>query len=650
MIVKLLLKILLWAVAAFLAVVLVLLVFGGAILRGPLERLASAQLERDVKIGRLDLNVITLTPGVHVSDLKVANAVWVNGKDGVSAPPMIDMGDLNVALRLLPLFTGKVVLAELGIENSSVSLLRETGGRANWAFGSSKKAEEPVSGATPLALPVIEHLYVKNSRLELKDALSKITFDGGFVTEESNSRTGTPFSLSGKGMLNKQPFVLELQGGALASAIANQTYPFHLDIKHGATRITAKGQFIRPLDFGDFTAAMTLSGRNLADLYYLTGLALPATRAYDLKGELNRNGAVYTLDKLAGKLGASDLSGKLSVDTAGKRPMLTADLQSRLLDPADAGVVFGGATNDAGEVVAPRFILPDSPLELARLRGMDARVTYKATAVNVDSLPLKQVDLTLALDAGKLTISPLAVTLPQGTVSGSLVIDGSKDVPAMDIDVKLSGARLEDFMAKAGQPNAIEGPIVARVKMAGVGNSFHKAASTANGTAAVVIPHGQIRQAFAELLGINAARGLGLLLTGDQKQIGLRCGIASFEAKDGLMTGQHIVFDTETVVAVGSGTINLADESLDLSLRGKPKEIRIGRLLTPIKVGGTLSDPSLGVGITELGVQAGVATAIGAVLNPLAAIIPFLDAGLAEDANCGALMRDARDAGVKTGK
>jgi hypothetical protein len=39
-----------------------------------------------------------------------------------------------------------------------------------------------------------------------------------------------------------------------------------------------------------------------------------------------------------------------------------------------------------------------------------------------------------------------------------------------------------------------------------------------------------VREAFAELTGINVTRGLGLLLTEDQSTIAIRCGVASFRS------------------------------------------------------------------------------------------------------------------------
>jgi hypothetical protein len=57
--------------------------------------------------------------------------------------------------------------------------------------------------------------------------------------------------------------------------------------------------------------------------------------------------------------------------------------------------------------------------------------------------------------------------------------------------------------------------------------------ATADGTFVVVVSQGQIRQAFAELLGINIARAL---LMDNRQQTDVRCAVAEFSARDGVLT------------------------------------------------------------------------------------------------------------------
>jgi hypothetical protein len=58
-------------------------------------------------------------------------------------------------------------------------------------------------------------------------------------------------------------------------------------------------------------------------------------------------------------------------------------------------------------------------------------------------------------------------------------------------------------------------------------------------------------------------------------------------------------------------------------------------------VQGRLQDPQFGVKGGQVAAQTGIAAALGALITPLAALLPFVDPGLAEDADCGALIAQA---------
>lgn len=163
-------------------------------------------------------------------------------------------------------------------------------------------------------------------------------------------------------------------------------------------------------------------------------------------------------------------------------------------------------------------------------------------------------------------------------------------------------------------------------------------AASADGDVTLVVPNGEIREAFAELTGINVTRGLGLLLSDDQGKIDIRCGVGSFRVSNGIARAQRIVVDTETMLIAGSGTVSLRDETLDLQLQGDPKEVRLVRLAAPITISGRLRDPEVGIDAGDAATQGGVAALLASLVAPLAAILPFVDAGLAEDADCAALL------------
>jgi hypothetical protein len=220
-------------------------------------------------------------------------------------------------------------------------------------------------------------------------------------------------------------------------------------------------------------------------------------------------------------------------------------------------------------------------------------------------------------------------------------------MPVTELDLRLTNARIEQLIpATAGGGIPLTGALTGRARLTGAGDSVHRAFANANGEVMVVVPGGEIREAFAELMGINVVKGLGLLLSKNQDKTPIRCAVAHFDAKGGVLTADRIVFDTGPVLGTGSGSINMGTERLDFRLQGHPKTFRLVRLMAPITVKGPIRGPKLGVEPGKAIAQGGLAVALGAVISPLAAVLPFIDPGLAKDANCGALIAEGQRQGV----
>jgi AsmA family protein len=65
------------------------------------------------------------------------------------------------------------------------------------------------------------------------------------------------------------------------------------------------------------------------------------------------------------------------------------------------------------------------------------------------------------------------------------------------------------------------------------------------------------------------------------------------------------------------------------------------RLRSPIEIHGTLAHPEIGLEPGHVLAQAGSAAALATLLTPIAAVLAFVDKGLAKDANCAALTQEA---------
>ena len=609
---------------------------------------------RSVNIdGPVTVHLFSLNPQLSVEGFSLGNAPWAGDK------PIMTVHKFDATLSLKSVLKLHLIFPRVSIDTPVIDVERDASGRSNWEF-SQTGGNSSAGQSAPLHLPVIQELSLINGTLTAVDRIRKLTFNGQIsVQENQNAADNHALKLRGSGTLNAKPFQLVLDGEPLIGVDPSKPYSFETSITAADIKLRAHATIPHPFDLAALKATFRLSGSDMADVYYLTGLALPNTPPYEVSGTLVRDKLVFKIDDFRGRLGSSDIAGDVAIDTGAKRPKLTATLASKQLNMADLAAPLGteatpahkpnslasapGASSSAAaNAPPPALLLPDAELQVQRVRGMDADVHFDAAAVTAAKMPMRKVRFHLSLDDGKIVIDPLAFALPQGEFSGTIAIDAQGAVPQTSIDMKLSNVELAEFRPKSGKDAPFEGRLLGRIKLHGAGNSVHKAAADSEGEVTFVVPQGEMKEALAELTGIDLSRGLGLILTKNENKTDIRCGVASFKASDGNLKASTFVIDTTNVLVTGQGDINLKDETLDLSLQGKPKKARMLRLRTPITLRGTLLQPKIGVNPGKLAAQTGGAVALGALLTPVAALLAFVDGGLAKDANCSALIADAK--------
>ena len=596
-------------------------------MRGPIGRWLSHRTGREIRIdGNLAVNLFTWQPSADASGLFIGNPKWVGAPQAASAK------EFRIEIRLVPLFRGRLVVPFVKIDEPDILVVRDADGRTNWD-------RSDVGPDQAYKLPPIRRFLIQNGHVKIDDAVRKLHFTGTVSSEENRGGGRSAFTLNGKGTLNTNKFTADVAGGPLINVDSSKPYDFSADIHSGETHAVVKGQVTQPFHLDRFTAQVNVSGPTLSDLYFLTGLALPSTPAYHLTMVVERNDTNYRLNDIDAVLGSSDLRGNLTVDTSQKIPALAGKMASRVLTFSDLGPLVRGGQ----PAVASKYLLPDTPMHTERLRQTNAEVDYSAATVKSRDFPLTSLDTHISLQNAVLNLKPLAFGFTQGKLAGSIKIDARKQVPTSTVDARFSDLHAENFIKSADKP--ISGVLQARAVLTGTGTSVHAAASNANGTFTAVVPKGGMRHSLAEWTGVDLLTALSLNLAGDNSNTNLRCAVASFDAKNGVMTSQGFVIDTDPVRVDGAGHIDLADESLGLELQGKPKSFQLMRLRAPITLSGPWAHPAIGLKPGPAVAQGGAAVALG-FLNPLASLLAFVDPGMAKDANCGPLLAQAKAQGA----
>jgi uncharacterized protein involved in outer membrane biogenesis len=623
-------------------VVLVVLLFQWNWLKGPIEARLGRATGKEVTIAGDIHGQWRWHPRIVFDDVQIRDPAWKGEGEQVGK---IEHAEIVVSVPAL--LRGGLELPEIRLIKPELALARRPDGSANWTLN---LPDDSGGGGGPK----IGNLQIEQGKLALQDALKKLGIDAQLQTVSDKDGNGR-IRMVGKGTYKNARFELKFEGGSVLNLRdTTEPYKVNIDATAGRTRATAVGTVVDPLKLAGLNLQTTLEGANAADLFPLAGIAAPDTPPYKLSGTLLRKGTVFTYQKFAGTVGDSDLAGNLQFDTGRDRMLISGDLHSKTLKLKDLGLVVGApagtasrqGVNEEQRALAERFrnsdrVLPDASLDFARVRSVDADVTLKAQSLDAPGLPLEDLDLRVRLENSLLALKPLKVGVAGGRAEGGVVIDARQDKVKTDYDLRLSGFKFEEILRRAGVPGHGSGIINGRIQLVGEGNSVRRSLGAADGQVSAVMEGGQLSSVATELIGLDIAEAIGFAVQGD-KTFPVRCVVADFNVRDGLMDPRALVIDTTDTLVLGEGDISLKREALNLRIVANPKDASPLTARTPITIGGTFRHPAIGIDPGPLLVKGGIAAALSAVLTPVGAALAFVDPGEGkQDSDCRGMITEA---------
>jgi uncharacterized protein involved in outer membrane biogenesis len=602
-------------VAALVVVLLAVLLLVQDHLKGPIVRYVAGQSQREIRVdGAFKASLLSLHPRIVADGVVIGNPAWM--------PPgqTAEIGHLELGYDLFPDFRLHTVV----MERATLHLMRLDNGHSNWQV-------RPPGSGRGTGPPLIHSLRMPKARVFYDDARRRLKFDGILTAQDLPQGGPTPpLRIEGAGQLNGRPTNFALNCDPLATVTRGKPYRFDFLEASSDTLLTGRGQVPQPFDFHYLDLVFESTGADMKDLYFLTGLSLPETGGYHFTGRFELRDRHLEFNDLQAHSGASDMHGTIVVETQrGGAPSHTRmDLRSKLLRLADLGAQAAGRAADPDN---QGRLFSNTPFQLQGTRKAIAEIGFHADTLQIGRTPVADLAAKVNINLGTIEVAPLSATVRDGKVTGGFKIDATHDVPRANVDLRVVHMKLA---------TSIEGPLQGRLTVEGKGNSLHDLAADAAGTVTAVLPHGEMRSSLAELAGLDL-RGLGMMATGNEENTGIRCGVASFEVKKGTLTAQRLLLDTDPVLITGEGTIDMDSEALDLRLVGRPKHPRL-RVRAPLLVHGTLRHPTFSTDARKPMAQAAGAIALGVLLTPVAAMLAFVDPGLARDSNCGALLAEVR--------
>ncbi|RCS29924.1 AsmA family protein [Rhodanobacter denitrificans] len=636
-------------------------------------------------------------PEFTARDIRIANPDWA------AQPQFAHLDALRFRLSLPALLAHRIEVPTLQLVRPTVDLERDKSGRASWDFAlpqstapSAWKLQlgtigfdqglitlddaanrvklqlvvEPLQQAIPYEQIVAQQSSAAREQAgKTAGAAATKAMAGSEATPErvgqATASTVYQFGWTAEGSYQGSPLKGKGRTGAvLALQDKSMPLPLQADLRIGDSHIALVGTLTDPLHLGALDVRLWFSGSSMARLYPITGITLPDTPPYategHLKAELHRHGSRYDYQGFRGRVGGSDLAGNLLFVTGGARPKLSGDLHSKLLQFADLAPLIGADSRagkerrgDATPQPADK-LLPVEPFRTDRWQAMDADVTFTgARIVRGAALPIDSLSTHLVMNNGALYLDPLSFSLAGGTVHSNLTLDGSRTPMRGVMKLDARHLKLKQLFPTFEPMRTSFGEINGDAALDAQGNSVAALLGSANGELKLLMNDGAISKTLLETAGLNVANIVIGKLFGD-KTVPINCAATDMAATNGLFDMRLFVFDTGDAVINVTGTVNFADEKLDLDVKPHTKGFRVFSLRSPLYVRGTLKDPDVGVHAGPLLARGAGAVALGVVAAPAAALLALVAPSHDDESDntCRTVLQQLRSSGnvMRAGK
>lgn len=600
---------------------------------------------------------IGFTPTLVVRDVTVQNAPWG------SQPELARIKRLEIKVKFFPLLAHRLDLIRVILIEPELLLETDTSGKSNLAVDAPAKdrtAEKRTdTGGWGLSRITFEEMRIEKGRITYINHESKKRYTAtvAVFTAGSTGPFGGPIRIEGRVAYNAESFEITGTVGSLAAfADPAVAWPVSLKVSTGDAVLALDGSVNDPLARRGLRFYFSLKSRDPAGLSRLSGLAkLPRVKGpLDISGRIVDTGKdAYSISDLKIMEGDNDLGGSVDLNLAGERPTVKATVSARKLDLRP----YIGKGPDAAKTSTRRErIFSDEPLPFGALDKADAQVTLRASQVLLPEIGLNDVNMGLTLKDGILDVNSLQALVGKGSVDARLSVNPQGKTVLLTSSVKLHKVDITYLANIVKAASGVEGNLDADIDIRARGSSVAGLMGTATGKAVFLMGKGRIHQKFVDLIGSDLPSGVFRLVNPFDKEkpyATINCFVGAFAMNNGLARATTFVLNTQYMVMVGDGTINLKTERLNLSLRPVPKEgigasligklgISAGELTRPFKLGGTLARPRLTIDPTRTAIALGATIGSITLFGPAAIAAALMGKTSDEETSCTAAISAAK--------
>jgi AsmA protein len=610
--------------------VLIVIVIGAAIIipfavpssfyRERVQIAASEALHREIALdGELELRLLPRIE-IRAGNVSIANA------EGFGEAPFAEMGEMRVAVKLRPLLSRRIEIAEFVLVDPVIRL-EQRGSRNNWTLAEAGQTPPPPAATgggfrRPGALPLeasLGDVRIENGTISYSDGSESHDITGLDLAIGLPSLDG-PLQLDGALNADGERLSFTARIASLRGFFEGRETGFLLDL--GGNLVTAHfdGKFLESSELA-LDGAFNTTVASIRNLAAFGGVDMPAgngLRRFSTSGRLGGDPTHIALTADAIQLDDITGSGTLNVNLETAKPRLDGTLSLAALDITPYLPEHEEDANPAATGIAP---WSDEAIDLAGFGLVDADLRLSVDTLKFREIEVSNTRLRLRVINSRLEANLTQIALYEGQGTADIIVNGRTRTPSYSLRADLTGLDAQPFLQAAAGFERLSGTGSLELAFTGSGQSQAAIMQSLAG-------NGQFSFADGAITGINIAQTIRNVssfvsgngnaaasdattpaATGENAQTDFTALTGTFNATAGRITNQDLLMLSPLLRVSGAGWVNLPDQTLDYrlqpravaSIQGQGGDRDLQGITVPVRIRGSFNNVSVGVDTQAVG-------------------------------------------------
>ena len=594
----------LFYLVALIAVLIAVVVFvpgviPAAAFKERIETQASAAVGREVTIGDdISFKLLPRT-AFRVTDLKIANA------EGFDGDHLVTVSEADIGVGIIPLILTRAVEVDRFIlTEPELNFMRKADGSANWDLSREGVNKEAANGEPGFRDISLGDVRIVGGKATYRDLAANATYaaDDIDVAIILNSLK-EPFELDGTMNFQGAPAMLDL----VLTSFEQISNGDAANLKYSATIGGTQTSGDLTVNFGEnfqFAGPVTFNAPDLPEFAGLAGVTFsdaPGFERLSFTGDVDGNNEALRLSNADIRFDEIEAQGVFNLDWTGARPLASGVLSTDKLDlrpymppPVESRQGF------------PEW--STTPMNFTSLRNVDADFDISTDAIYFNDLEIGEARVIMRIDNGRLTADVPELAMYGGQGSGRLVVNARGATPSFSGNLDMGAVNAQPLSLDLLKHDNILGLGSLKFDFSAAGASQSAIMSSLDGNGGFDLADGavkgvnlvkMVRAVGAFQDGFNPAALANAVTTarGPDEQTDFSEFLSNFTITDGLVNAPTIRLNNQFLNMTGNGNIDLPRQVIDLRLTpvASTGGENARRISVPVRVGGTFSQPTVGI-------------------------------------------------------